>query len=1024
MTFRRCWVVFGVVALGLLSRDVASRAADTAAVFVEALRSRGMHDLTLDYLERAQHDRLVGNEFRKRIPYERGITLKAQWRHATSIPERQRLAAEARKTLEDFATTAKEGALAADAQSQVASLLIKTATRELALLKQRPGTSAKNKAIRKEARQNFQDARDLLTKSEKLMVAELAKFSKTLDPKTQSKEIDQRLRMRRKLAQLRVVRSRLLHQMASTFKSGAKEADKLNEKGAKELVALYDKYSGFSFGLRARLVQGECYLDLQEYKKAIACFDDVIAQSGNSNSLRRLLTSAMMLEARCYIEQKQYAAVGKKQGVWLQERQNKVSVEPDVLAVKYQVAEAMRLHSALPKTEEAEKRQLLLSAKDLYRQVAKNQNEFQKLAQATLVETFGNEATERPVPETFADALQAAKDAINDKVTAERALSAAEKNNPAAVPALQETAEAGLVDAMHFLQLAQQLVDEETPREKLNETRWLAGWLLMQDEQYYRSAVLGSFLTRRYPADTKAPKAAQIAMISYQKIYQKARADAGDAVSPKTGHAAADKLKNLASFITRRWGETDLAESAFGLLLGFSIQEKEFSEALQLVDQLEASRQPVFRAKIGNAMWETQLRAGSQQESTIDRVAMQRQALQILSESFSALKGDASARDTLAATSLYLVQSKINAGNYAEAIQMLEDPQAGPIALSKTTGRVASRPVYAIEAYKSALRAYVSVAPPKTDKAIATMAELEKVAEKTSSGGGKLTRVYVNLGVQLKRQIKTLQGEGKTNESKRVSEAFVTFLDRLSQRGISDPIVRRWIAQTYYQLAEGLEGDSSAEKMRQTYYAKAQSSFQALLDDPKITSGDPNKLLAMKLQYGQTLRRSGKFKDAVQLFESILVEKEAMIEVQKAAAYTLQEWGNASDATKFDEAVRGTGPRNAKGKKVIWGWSQMGKVAGSIARSRPEMKARFKDLFNECWLNIARVRYFKAMKAKGVEKKKHLKGARDVVKHIIDYYPDMLETPRHKDFDNLVKDIQRAEGNASPDGLKEFVQAP
>ncbi|MGI9456878.1 MAG: tetratricopeptide repeat protein, partial [Aeoliella sp.] len=433
---------------------VGARAADDSAAFLEALRQRQMHDLALDYLKSAAKDRLVSAEFKQRIPYERGVTLMAKWRMTSSTSERKRLASEVRNELEQFADAAGGSAIAAEAQSQLATLLIETASRDLISLKKSTSAS-KADATRKRAGGHFKDARDLLTEVEKTLVEELGKFPKALDPKTQSKEIGQRLHIRGRLAQVRVVRARLLHQQAELLDDDDKEAVELNEQAAEELQALYDKYSGYPIAFVARIGQGECYLDLKKYKEATSCFESVIVQGGDNPTIRGLVTKSLRLLAKCYIEEKKYDAVLAKHGVWLAKQRDKTSTDLGTLGVKFLVAEASRLLAELPETEKDDKRDLLASAKELYQQVALIRNEYQDEARSILSEQFDGMDTEevkRQEPETFSDTLQAAKDAINSMNAAKQAQDAAEANNPDAVAALKEQAETGFNDAMHYLE--------------------------------------------------------------------------------------------------------------------------------------------------------------------------------------------------------------------------------------------------------------------------------------------------------------------------------------------------------------------------------------------------------------------------------------------------------------------------------------------------------------------------------------------------------------------------------------------
>lgn len=990
-------------------------AADDAARFLDALRDRGMYDLALDFLDTAATDRLASDDFKQRIAYERGLTLLAKWRNTPSASERDRLAVEIKNELNKFAASNSGSPLAADAQQQLATLLTEMATRSLAVLETKPGAVRDEAQTRSEARGWLVEARDLFSSVEQSLVNQLAEFPKALDPKTQGDQIDARREMRARLSQVRVLRALALHQQAGTFKKDDTQFTELNERAAQEFQDLYDKYGTFLVGFYARVYQGECYLDLGKYKEASGCFEDIIVQGGDNRAVRSLVTKALALQAECLLAEGQVDTVLSKQGEWLATARGAETRQPDWVSLEFQVAEAKRQKATAADTREADKRRLTTEARDHYANVAQRPGEYQAAARQILATEFDGDSTERERREvaTFDEALQAAKDAINSMNAARQILPAAKQNNPDGVAMLEEQAANGFGDAIYYLEQAQDLVDDDTPVERLNESRWLASWLLWQDEQFYRSAVLAGFLARRYPEDPTAAGAAQVALASYEKLYQQAVADGGDGA----GEAEAEKLKDLASFITRRWSSAALADTAFGVLLSFSIRDKEFDVALELVEQLNAEQKPVFQARIGNAMWEAQLRAAAEDDPSIDRAAIRAQAIKLLEDSFSGVASTASAQDTLAAASLYLSQARIDREQYAEAIALLEHPQHGAIALSKTNNPIASRQAYAMEAYKTALRAYVSVVPPQSDKAIATMEELERVV---GDGGGEiLTRVYLGLGVQLQQQIAELQAAGKIDEAKRVSEAFVAFLDKLNEQGSSDPTVRQWIAQTYLRLGEGLQGDPSAAELRTKYYSRASDAFGLLLEEG-IEGSDPNRVLALKLQYGKTLRQAGKFAEAMALFEEVLAEKEMTIEAQTEAAYTLQEWGAAGDSTKLDEAIAGSGPLNDKGKHIVWGWNYLSKVAASVARSRPEMKDRFKDLFYESWLNIARIRYLRAENESGSQKAESLKDARRLVADMVRNFPDFLDTPRRDDFDELMKDIQRAEGNR-PVGLSELL---
>jgi tetratricopeptide (TPR) repeat protein len=993
-----------VLAFGLGIGTSSLHAADDTAQFLDAMRNRGYFDLALEYLDSVGSSGVTSDEFKSRVGYERGMTLMGKWRQAPSS-ERDRIAQQITVELTAYAKANPENALAAEALTQLGTMQLQSATRHLYTLRNRPQTPAKEAELRAEAFRGFSAARGAFVDVEKTITALLEKIPKALDPKTQAAEIKRRDDLREQLARVRTFKAYSLLESANAVGKDHADYVKLNEQAAAEFQEMYDKYSDFKPAAQARVYQGDCYLNIGKTKEASGCYEDVIVQWGEITNFRDVVTKAHVGQAQCYILEKKYKDVIAKQGAWLAKSERGEAREPEWLRLKYQVAEAKRLQGSDEKEKEAARKKLLSEARDHYSDVALLPGEFQKQARERLKELGG--ATATSAPKTFDEALQAGKEAISSLAGAQEALKQAQTEANEDPDATRQQLSEGFRVAAQHLEHALSLVDDDTPLAKVNEARRLLSWLFWQDEQYYRSAVLSSFLARRYPEDPSSSAAAQVALASYEKLYQQAVAGG----NPEAGEVEAERLKDLASFITRRWSNHSLSETAFSVLLNFSIRESRYNAALELVKQLEPERQAAFTARVANAMWEAQLRGSTTDMPEQERNQLRGQASQLLKQSFEPLKKDTSATTTLAASSLYLLQALLDEGDYPAAIRVLEDPKAGGLALVKTPNPVASRPVYAVEVYKHALRAYVSVVPSQTDKAMEIMALLDEAVGKLAGGEDKLTKVYLGLGLQLQKQIEELNASGNSEEAQRVGKAFVTFLDKLAERDTTDPMVAQWIAQTYFKLAEGLAGDSAAAADRIAYYQKARDAFKGLMDKVE----DPKLKLGLQIQYAQSLRRTGEYQQAMLVFEEILAEKEAMLDVQKAAAYTLQEWGADSDPSKFSDAIGGTGPKNARGKPIIWGWSYLASVSAQAARTRPELK----PLFYECWLNQAQIRYLRASKATGNEKTKQLDAARKVVSTMVTNYSDFLDTPLRQDFDTLMKQIQTAEGKRAT-GLKEF----
>ncbi len=96
-TIRRrssCAVLRSAILLSVLSGAILPAIAfgtEPAEEFLRGLKERGLNELALDYLERMKSSPLVGEDFRRQIPYQRGVALIEQSRQAADPGERSRL---------------------------------------------------------------------------------------------------------------------------------------------------------------------------------------------------------------------------------------------------------------------------------------------------------------------------------------------------------------------------------------------------------------------------------------------------------------------------------------------------------------------------------------------------------------------------------------------------------------------------------------------------------------------------------------------------------------------------------------------------------------------------------------------------------------------------------------------------------------------------------------------------------------------------------------------------------------------
>ncbi|MEM6798885.1 MAG: hypothetical protein AAF589_05170 [Planctomycetota bacterium] len=981
------------------SVSAAAQSTDPDVRFVEAMRQQGYYDLALEYLDRAATG-VVSEELRNRIAYEQSATRLAQANSFTDATQRDQAVAAAQRDFEAFVRKTKNKALAAEGSGRLAAALSQQAARLMA--KAERLTAANQKAERsqllKAASAGYDNARRLYKEADKAYEVALEKY-KSAKPRSPQAQRRQVLRTRRAVVQ--VMGARSLYDKAKTLPKGSKRFKELNTKAAEELVTYADEYHREPIGAYAGLYEGQCYQANGQHKLAMGCFEEIISQDPDEPAFREIITLGYTYLAASRIVEQKVEQAADDGAAWLRELRAGESPAASA-ALKFQVGIAtMMLADA---QEDGDARRLYSRAQQLLREAGRVPGEFQADARVKLAELNAKLGAEEQPLTNFADAFQAGKDAITAMAVTN--LAGGKKESEASKQAKRDEARAAFHAALA-------LVDDETELKRINEARYWLGYLYWESGDFLRAAAISEFIASGDPKDPSAERSARLALASLERLYNEAATvDSGDASSE------AARLQRVAAKVAEQWAGDSLADAAFSMMLKLALRSGDLAAARDVVSRAPEGRRASLELKFANASWEqaTRLAIAAQSDPTMRTKAQQAKAnaRKLLRQSFDKKKPGIKTTTAEATAALYLSKALIDDGKAAQAVKLLEDKRRGPLTLVAKKDASVDRPGYAAEAYKIALRAYVSVTPPRTDAALKTMDRLEEAV----GPGGALTRVYFGLGIQLQQQIASLNATGKAGEAKRLSKAFAVFLDRLSkQSGDADWVTRQWIGQTYMTLGDGLK-DTGDPGARRKYYEQAAEVFQSMIDRAASDAAfppSPNSVLAARMQLGQSHRKNGDFAAAIDTFSSLLIERPTMLDVQKAAAYTYQEWGADGEPDQLQTAIRGGRVLPETGKNLVWGWSKLAGIAGRAARSKPE----YKDLFFECWLNVATCRTLAGEQASGAERDKQLASALRTIKSVLRQYPELGSPQRWRQFDTLVKRIQRLEGDEA-EGLAAF----
>jgi len=1017
----------------VLMLQAAVHAVEPAEEFVRGLQQRGLNELALDYLEQMKTSQAVDEEFRQKIPYHRGVVLIEQSRQSTDPATRSRLLEDARKELEQFADSNPDNVQGAEANLELASVQLaggQQLVTQLNQLSDEPAFDAQKQNLGRDARDMFANARSMFEQAEAIYSTEIEKL-----PPTNSEKSDgnKRQEYRARIAQLRFLAAQTQFEMAQSYPPEADEFRKLNEAAAAELATVYEEFARtFIVGLYARLYEGRCYQAVGSYQLALGCYEELLKQNNALPPFRKLIASAVHRKAEVLIAQEKYDAAIEASNACLRDAKADEAKQPEWLAVRFRLAEALQKKGTTLPANSLDQRKLLAEARDTYRVVATSPGEFQAAArtEVSVLANGGNagkNGEEKGRPKSFQAAYDLGKDALASYNAAKLALPSAEKNNPDAMPELQAQMDQGKEDARRNFRTATTLVDDDTDPKLLNEVRYFLCWLYWESEDYYRAAVLGEFLARRYPDHSAAASAAKLAMAAYERLYSQA---AGQSESGKANtDFEATRMAEMAEFIARRWPGSDDADAAQSVLVSFAIRNNRIEDAEKLLVTASEKSRPRLELQLGNAMWGRFLelsQAGDAEAPDVAGLAkLKESAVKYLRRGFEAARDEREPSESTAAAGLYLAQALLNDEKYGDAIELLEDEKIGPLTLVSNKHPAAARLAYAVEAYKAALRAYVLSTPPQEKKALAIMKSLDDVI---SAGGGndaQLTQIYIGLGVALEKHAAQLREAGRDRDAARISAAFAQFLDKIATRQAdANWPTRVWLAQTYYNMGAAERAGASpppTKRLSESARAnltKARNAYQQLIadaaKDPKLPPSETS-VLAAKLQLGECLRALGEYNQALDTFSAVLKERESSLEVQRAAAQTYQDRGQAEDARWLENAIHGGYKLRSTGQNRIWGWLKISQVAARAARSNE----KYRDTFFEARFNVARCRYLAAMKNKGDDHKRDLAKAKQSIQSLAQVYPDLGGERWRGKFDALVKQIQSA-GGEKASGLSEF----
>lgn len=1050
---------------------------EPARDFLQGLRARGYHDIALEYLDAMATSPLAPVELKLEIDLEKAITLIEASRSQRDRVARAKSLNDAEALLTKFTTEKAAHPKANTALNQLGSLIV-----ERARMKVDQSKNAENKEqLLKEANALYEKAFGVFTDLQETLKTKLQRIPKVLDPKNkqQAKMIETRTQLRADFLQTLLLAAAVREEMADTLKDGSPEFKKMLEEAAALYKEIYTKYRTRLAGLYARMYQGRANQRLGKLKDALGYYTELLDQPDDPIEFRILKTKTLRLAMECWLHetQKKYLEAIKQADPWISKSRPQEDSDPDWQAIRMSLARAYVIQADAIKVDDPGNTRAVTQSISTARRhasfLAKRSGEFQEQARQLVADLGGPDRTdEKPAPTNFAEAVEAGKDALNAFTTAELIVEKvpariqsetdqAEKDKlQKQLAAAQQTLASAQQEAIDYYRLALQLVDNETSTEDVNVVRYFLAYLYYKAGDPYKAALMGEFVSRRFPDSAGARDCAAIAMASYAQIYaevngitsgvfkqadqdsngslstdelQAAQLDGGadkdgngsvslDELAERYAQFEMEKIVYSAEYIVEKWPDHPTAQDALTTLVPFMINSSQLDRAQQYAAQMPESSQKRGEAelKTGKAMWGTYLRdtgilrAAEEQETTQVDIAAEKQRLDalrqqahdVLSAGFDRVKDSATpVRDTVTAV-LSLAQVSLELQQPGTAVAALEHPKLGALTLARAKHASVSDAAVKEEVYKTALRAYISSLATDENaitKAEAVMNEMKSVIGGDAAGEKRLISVYVGLAQDLEKQMTTATPEAK----RALAQGFESFLNQLSA-GATDLSVLNWVAESFAKLGGGLDDGATLNDEAKKYYTRADEAFKTILD--KVQLDDKTKI-QLHLRRATLAGQMRDFAKALEAFKKVLADKPATLNVQVDAAKLLEVWAKQpGQEARYMDAIKGI-LEPGQAKPIIWGW---GKIANTTSKY-----PNFKDTFHEARVHVAECRFNYAQTKSGDEKAKLLKDAVRDISLTRRLYPDLGGDAWKARYDDLLKKIQQAQGERAI-GLRAF----
>lgn len=978
------------------STDVAAEG-EPAEEFLKRLRAAGYYDLADAYLDRLPNMPGVAPSLLSAIPLEKAQTSIDAAVASRSKNQQDQAFEKAETELQAYVDANSSHERASEARSMLGKLQMVRAAQAMS----GDLDSAKRSQAREiyaKAAKTFEDIQANL--KIKLEAMQGASIDPIKDPEKAS--LRDQYRFEYLMARQNTGEAQMMG--AKTFEDPSKDGKDLLEKALVEMVELSEKYKKFPIGVSAFHKRGDIERLLGRKDKAIESYTRMLEQQ-DVDPLREpkigatigLIKIALEEDPPNYNDAIKHGEEFEKT-LRPNEKRLLIAQELRIELAKAFIAKSKDEKDTKPNERiraTSDARQLLLSA----RKVDGPHTEETKTLLADLGVQSSDETVELPTaddPASFDEAFSSANQLVQTSQLLDEQLQKLQSDN---APADQiKEVEESLVDARQtgviILRRGLSMIDSESDTMQVNEARKFLTYLLQQESHFRDSFVSGRFLAQNAPGTDAGLVGGVLALGSAQKLITQS----GD----REAEYWLRELQSVGDYLVRIWPDDPKAAAAQDIMVRLALSNNDFVGSRKLIDEMADGPQKFMLARLlGQSLWNDSIRLLTEEKPEESQSQMKAAAKELQTGLNGISGGLVSTEAFQAALTLAKIQVRTDAPE--KAVETLDHPKYGPITNRSKMDQPSASLIS--DLYRTELQAVVGLMTTSDkdtdkllDRAAGAIDELRSNAQ-GADGEKRLVSTFVSLANDIRQQLDTAPPAKKS----KLIDAFQVFLTRIAD-STNDKATLQWVGQTLMDLGEASmpAGKTKAEGQSAALLKSAADTFTSLKDPSEAG-------LANRFLLGKTQRLRGEYSSALNELESVLLQKSMMLDAQKEAALTYEQWAGELDpkyaGRAYKSALSGGRPGPDK-KNTIWGWGRISQLT--------QRGEQFRDIFFESRYHVALCRYLqgKAMNNNAIIEQ----AIRDITGLVV-LYPEMGGAEQKRKFDALLKKIQQAAGQPAV-GLK------